>query len=115
MPKRIPTMSVVMFVDGVRKVLKAGKPYELTTAQIKEIEATGGKDALRKTVNEEENVTDLSSNLGGVVNAADSATNLDASVPAPKGAATSPTTGKANPAPAKPGSKAATVPADEEL
>lgn len=113
MPKRIPTMSVVMHVDGVRKVLKAGKPYELSTAQIKEIESIGGKDALRKPVNEEENVTDVTT--GGVVNAADSATNLDASVPAPKGAATSPTTGKANPAPAKPGSKAATAPADEEL
>lgn len=101
MPKRIPTMSIVMHLDGKRTVLKPGKTYELTAAQIKEIEETGGKGALRKTVNEEVAVTDVSA--GGVVNAADSATNLDASVPAPKGAATSPTTGKGNPKPAAKG------------
>jgi hypothetical protein len=100
MPKRIPTMSIVMHLDGKRTVLKPNKTYELTAAQIKEIEETGGKGALRKTVNEESNVTDVSAATGGVVNAADSATNLDASVPAPKGAATSPTTGKGNPKPA---------------
>lgn len=113
MPKRIPNMSVVMHVDGVRKVLKAGKPYELTAAQIKEIETVGGKDALRKPVNEETNVTDVTT--GGVVNAADSATNLDASVPAPKGAATSPTTGKGNPKPAAPKAGDAKAGQDDEL
>jgi len=114
MPKRIPTMSIVMHIDGKRQVLKPGKTYELTTAQIKEIEATGGKDALRKTVNEEETVTNV--NLGGVVNAGDSAANLDASVPAPKGAATSPTTGTGkNPAPAKAGSKADPKVGDDDL
>lgn len=103
MPKRIPTMSIVMHLDGKRTVLKPGKTYELTAAQIKEIEETGGKAALRKTVNEDATVTDVSTATGGVVNAENSATNLDASVPAPKGAATSPTTGKGNPKPAAKG------------
>lgn len=103
MPKRIPTMSVVMYVEGKRKVLKAGMPYELTTAQIKEIEAVGGKDALRKPINEEANTVDVSQSTGGITNLDDTAANPDASVPAPQGAATSPTTGGKNPKPVSPG------------
>lgn len=105
MPKRIPTMSITMTREGKRVTLKPGKLVELTTAEIKEIQAAAGKDALRTPHNEE---VELQTQVipGGITNLNDTAANPDASVPAPMGAATSPTTGgKKNPAPAKSGGK----------
>lgn len=102
MPKRIPTMSIVMFVAGKRVALKPNKPVELSAAQIKEIEAVAGKNALRLPMNEETADVQILP-TAGIVNQDDSAANPDASVPAPAGAATSPVkpgkSGKTGPAP----------------
>lgn len=106
MPKRIPNMSITMTRGGKRVTLKSNKVVELTAAEIKEIEASGGKGALRNPTNEEVDLPTQVLPAGGITNLDDTAANPQASMPAPLGAATSPTTGsKAAPKPAKPGGK----------
>jgi hypothetical protein len=109
--KRIATQTVILHREGKRVVIKPNQMFDFTTAEIKEIEGTS-KDALRKALNEEAEivevkvpaarVADVNAAIatGGIVNQDDSAANPDASVPAPNGKATSPTTGKGNPKPA---------------
>lgn len=122
MPKRIATQTIVLFRDKKRVVIKPKQQFDFTADEIKEI-TTASKDALRKPVNESEELveikltpTDAAAALaanatGGIQNLADSDANPDASVPAPAGAATSPVGGsKSNPKPAAKGSAK-----DEEL
>lgn len=122
MPKRIATQTIVLYRDKKRVVIKPKQQFDFTTAEINEITAAS-KDALRKPVNESEELveikltpTDAAAALaanatGGIQNLEQSDANPDASVPAPTGAATSPTTGsKSNP---KPTAKSASK--DEEL
>lgn len=117
MPKRILTMSVTMTRGGKRVTIRPNKLVELTNDEIKEIQAAAGKDAIRTPKNEEvEMAVQRLPEGGGITNLADTAANPDASVPAPQGAATSPTTGgKKNPAPAKPGSKEDPKAGDDDL
>lgn len=121
--KRIATQTIIMYRDKQRVVVKPKQMFDFTKAEIDEIEKTAGKDALRKPVNESEELveikltaTDAAAALaanatGGIQNADDSDANPNASTPAPTGAATSPVAGsKSNPKPAaKPSAK------DEEL
>lgn len=119
MPKRILNMSVTMTRDGKRVTIRPGKLVDLTSDEIKEITTAAGKDALRTPKNEEvdlatQKLPDAGS--GGITNLDDTAANPDASVPAPQGAATSPTTGGAkNPKPAKAGGKEDPKAGDDEL
>jgi hypothetical protein len=119
MPKRILNLSVTLTRGGKRVTIRPNILVDLTNDEIKDIQAAAGKDAVRQPRNEEtEMVTQVLPAAGGITNLDDTAANPDASVPAPQGSATSPTTGTAkNPAPAKAGSKADTkaAPADEEL
>lgn len=120
MPKRIATQTIVLYRDKKRVVIKPKQQFDFTTAEITEI-TEASKDALRKPVNESEELVEIkltptdaaaaiaANATGGIQNLEQSAANPDASVPAPTGKATSPTTGsKAKPAPAAPGK-------DEEL
>lgn len=104
--KRIATQTVILHREGKRVVIKPNQMFDFTAAEIKEIEGTS-KDALRKALNEEAEIVEVkaptassAAPAGGIVNQDDSAANPDASVPAPNGKATSPTTGKGNPKPA---------------
>lgn len=119
MPKRILNLSVTLTRGGKRVTIRPNILVDLTPEEIKEIQAAAGKDAVRTPRNEETEMVTQVLPASGITNLADTAANPDASVPAPMGSATSPTTGSTkSPTPAKAGSKAdtkVTPPADEEL
>lgn len=88
--KRIATQTIVLHREGKRVVIKPRQQFDFTAAEIKEITETS-PDALRKPVNEDDDVVEVKAPTA----------NPDASVPAPKGNATAPVTGsKSNPKPA---------------
>lgn len=116
MPKRILNMSVTLTRGDKRVTIRPNKLVDLTNDEIKEIVAAAGKDAVRTPRNEEVEMVTQTLPTSGITNLADTAANPDASVPAPMGAATSPTTGsKKNPAPAKAGGKEDPKAGDDEL
>lgn len=115
MPKRIPNMSITLTRGDKRVTLKSNRVVDLTADEIKQIEASAGKRALRNPRSEEVDLPTQVLPAGGITNLDDTAANPDASVPAPKGAATSPTTGGKNPKPVKAGSAADPKTGDDDL